>query len=75
MAESDFSWLKIASFVGVLILVVLAIVSISSGINMITTGNTFYGVSSVFGGIVCIIGAILVYKNYQKKSLKDRYGR
>lgn len=42
---------------------------------MITTGNTFYGVSSVFGGIVCIIGAILVYKNYQKKSLKDRYGR
>lgn len=75
MAESDFSWLKIASFVGALILVVLAIVSISSGINMITTGNTFYGVSSVFGGIVCIIGAILVYKNYQKKSLKDRYGR
>lgn len=75
MAESDFSWLKIASFVGALILVVLAIVSISSGINMITTGNTFYGVSSVFGGIVCIIGAVLVYKNYQKKSLKDRYGR
>lgn len=75
MAESDFSWLKITSFVGALILVVLAIVSISSGINIITTGNTFYGVSSVFGGIVCIIGAILVYKNYQKKSLKDRYGR
>lgn len=75
MAESDFSWLKIASFVGALILVVLAIVSISSGINIITTGNTFYGVSSVFGGIVCIIGVILVYKNYQKKSLKDRYGR
>lgn len=75
MAESDFSWLKIASFVGALILVILAIVSISSGINMITTGNTFYGVSTVFGGIVCIIGAVLVYKNYQKKSLKDRYGR
>ena len=74
MAESDFSWLKIVSFLGALILIVLAIVSISSGINMITTGNSFYGISSLFGGIVCIIGAVLVYKNYQKKSLANRAG-
>lgn len=75
MAESEFSWLKIASFIGACALIVLAFVSISSGINMITANNVFFGATSVIGGIVCIAGAVIVYKYYQNKSLKDRYGK
>lgn len=75
MAESDFSWLKIASFFGVLVLFVLAIVVVASGCNQIAARNTFYGVASILAGLVCVVNAVLIYKKYQEKSMADRYGR
>lgn len=71
MAESEFSWLKIASFFGALSLVVLSFIVIAAGINMSVSGNSFYGVSSILGGLVCGINAVLIYLNYQKKSRKQ----
>ena len=67
MAESNFSWLKIASFFGALLLVVLAIVSIGMGINLVRNGNDFYGCASICSGIISFFVAVLIYRNYQKK--------
>lgn len=72
MAESEFSWLKIASFIGACILIVLAFVGIAFGISMITADNVFYGIASIIGGIACGAIAVWVYRNYQEKSLKNR---
>lgn len=75
MAESDFSWIKLASFIGVLVLIILAFVSIGSGINIWTDGNAFRGIACIAGGLVCGAGAIAVYLNYQRYSDKSRYGK
>ena len=72
MAEAQFSWLKLASFLGALVLVVLAVVVISLGINLITDSKVFYGAASIASGVVCAVNAVLVYNNYQKKSLENR---
>ena len=72
MAESDFSWLKLASFFGAGLLWVLAVLLIATGIRLITADTVFYGVATIVGGIVCIYASVLVYKNYQKKSLERR---
>lgn len=72
MAEANFSWLKIASFIGALVLVVLAFIGIASGINMVLADNAFYGAASIIGGIACGAIAVWVYRNYQEKSLKNR---
>ena len=68
MAAAQFSWFKLASFLGALVLVVLAIVVISLGINLITDGKVFYGVSSIASGVVSAVNAVLVYNNFQRKS-------
>jgi hypothetical protein len=75
MAESDFSWLKMASFFGALVLVILAIVTIANGILLITGGDVMRGVASIVGGLVCAAGAVIVYLNYQRKSDESRYGK
>ena len=67
MAEATFTWKKLASFVGALVLVVLAIVVISLGVNLFADGKEFYGVSSIASGVVCAVNAAMVYLNYQKK--------
>lgn len=72
MAESDFSWLKIASFIGALVLIVLTFITVSNGISLMVNGSVFQGVVNILGGAVCLVGFILVYKNYQKKSLENR---
>ena len=72
MAESDFSWLKIASFIGALVLIVLTFITASNGISLMVNGSVFQGVVNILGGAVCLVGFILVYKNYQKKSLENR---
>jgi len=72
MAESDFSWLKIASFFGAGLLWVLAVLVIAAGIRLIVADAFLYGVATVVSGIVCIYASVLVYKNYQKKSLERR---
>lgn len=72
MAESDFSWLKLASFFGVCLLWVLAVLLIATGIRLITAGTVVYGVATIIGGFVCAYSSVLVYKNYQKKSLGRR---
>ena len=71
MAESEFSWLKLASFLGVCFLIVLAFVVVAQGINTFAS-SVFYGTADILCGIVCIISLVVVYKNYQKKSLYDR---
>ena len=72
MAESDFSWLKLASFFGAGLLWVLAVLVIAAGIRLIAVDSFLYGVATIIGGIVCIYASVLVYKNYQKKSLERR---
>lgn len=68
MAEATFTWKKVASFVGALVLVVIAYLTISLGIQTIVDGGEkLYGVASIIGGTVCVIDAILIYLNYQKK--------
>ena len=75
MAESDFSWLKIASFFGAAILIVMCFVMLGFGINAICGDDAFHGVISIFAALVCGAGAVIVYKYYQKKSIESRYGK
>ena len=70
MAESDFSWFKIASFFGAGLLALVCFVAISSGIFLITNGMSFNGAVTVAAGLLCGVGAALIYRNYQKKNLK-----
>ena len=75
MAESDFSWLKMASFFGAAILIVMCFVMLGFGINAICGDDAFHGVISIFAALVCGAGAVIVYKYYQKKSIESRYGK
>ena len=72
MAESDFSWLKIASFLGALVLIVMTFITLANGIRLVTSGSVFEGIVNMLGGGVCLAGFVWVYKNYQKKSLEKR---
>ena len=74
MAEADFSWFKTASFVGALVLVVLAFAMIAGGIYLLGD-HSFNGVACIVGGMLAGGGAVYVYKNYQKKSEEKRYGK
>ena len=67
MAVSEFSWFKVASFVGAVVLVVLAVIVIALGIGLIKDAHGFYGASSIASGVVCAVNAVMVYNNYQKK--------
>lgn len=67
MAESEFSWFKLASFLGALLLLVLASVVIASGIYQIVAGSVFHGVACILSGALCVVNAWLVYRNYQRK--------
>lgn len=73
MAESDFSWFKIASFFGVAILALLCFAAVGSGITLIVGGKLFGGIASIVGGVLCAAGAVWTYTNYQKKSLAPYY--
>lgn len=75
MKESEIAWLKIASFVGALVLLVLAFVMIPGGVYLIGDGHTLHGVATIIGGLLSVVGAVVVYKNYQKKSDEIRYGK
>lgn len=72
MAESDFSWFKLASFAGAAILMFACFVVIAGGINLIVGGNAFNGVFTIIAGLVLGAGAVWVYRNYQKNSLGDK---
>lgn len=71
MAESDFSWFKLASFFGAGLLAILCFVTIAGGITLIVGGNAFHGAVVIIAGIICGGLAVLVYRNYQKKTLKQ----
>lgn len=66
MAEATFSWFKLASFIGALVLAVLTFLLIGGGIYQIIGGQIVYGVACIAGGILSGIVAIGVYNNYQK---------
>jgi hypothetical protein len=68
MAVSEFSWLKIASFIGALLLVVVCIITLATGISILSEGNVFRGVICTISALINGCGAVLVYKNYQEKS-------
>ena len=72
MAESEFSWKKLASFIGALVFVVLGIVTVANGIYLMTIGGGFEGAVNVICGIVCLACAVFLYKRYQKFSLEKR---
>ena len=73
MAESEFSWLKMASFFGAAILIVVWFIMLGFGFNAICADDAFHGIISVFAALVCGAGAVIVYKYYQKKSTESRY--
>jgi uncharacterized membrane-anchored protein len=75
MAESEFSWLKMASFFGAAILIVVCFIMLGFGIKAICGDDAFHGIISVFAALVCGAGAVIVYKYYQKKSIESRYGK
>lgn len=68
MAASDFSWFKLASFFGAALLAILCFATIAGGINLVIGGNAFNGVLAIVSGIICGGLAVLVYRNYQKKT-------
>lgn len=70
MAESNFSWFKIASFIGAGLLLIVAIVAIASGITLITESDTTRGVITIVSGLVCGVNAYAVYKHYQNETEK-----
>ena len=67
MTEKKFSWFKAASFIGALLLVFTSFVVIGFGINQIAYDSAFFGIFTTISGLVCMVAAILVYRNYQKK--------
>jgi uncharacterized membrane-anchored protein len=75
MAESDFSWLKIVSFFGAAVLLVLAFIMIACGIQSFTDSRAFSGVICLVSGALAGLGAWVVYSYYQRKSDEDRYGK
>ena len=68
MTESNFSWFKIASFIGAGLLLIVAIVAIASGITLITESDTTRGVITIVSGLVCGVNAYAVYKHYQNET-------
>lgn len=66
MAESAFSWLKVASFIGALVLVLTAVMVFAGGIYLIGDGHAVNGVACFIGSVVCAACAVFVYRNYQK---------
>lgn len=68
MAVSEFSWLKIASFIGALLLVIVCIITLATGISIISEDSIFRGVVCTISAFINGYGAVQVYKNYQKKS-------
>lgn len=68
MAESDFSWFKLASFFGVAILMFACFVVIAGGITLCTKGEPFNGGFTIVAGLLLGAGAVWVYRNYQKKT-------
>lgn len=67
MAESEFSWFKLASFLGALVLVVVCIVVLATGISMICEGTIMRGVACAVSAIINGGLAVFVYNNYQEK--------
>lgn len=68
MAVSEFSWLKMASFIGALLLVVVCIITLATGISIISGGNVFRGAFCTVSALINGYVAVLIYKNYQEKS-------
>lgn len=68
MAESQFSWFKVASFVGATLLAVICFVAVAAGFKLISGEEDFYGIICVIAGLLSGCGAVMVYNNYQKKS-------
>lgn len=70
MAESDFSWFKLASFFGAGFLAFACFIVIAGGVTLITKGEAFNGVFTIVAGVLLGAAAVWVYRNYQKKTLK-----
>lgn len=72
MAESTFSWLKLASFIGAVVLVILAFALIAGGVYQIVGCDSFHGVAGILGGLISVVVAWSLYEYYQRKSLENR---
>jgi len=70
MAESSFSWFKMFSFFGALILAVLCFIMLGFGISNVVNGESIYGGACIVAGLLAGGVAVWVYKNYQKKGNK-----
>ena len=68
MQPHEFSWFKILSFFGAGLAVFFAFVNGGSGGILISKGYGFNGVVTILSAIGWLVVAVLVYKNYTKKS-------
>ena len=66
MAVSDFSWLKLASFIGALLLAVLFIASVAFGIQSLHDGEAAHGTVFLADALLSAAGAWQVYHHYHK---------
>lgn len=72
MATSDFSWFKLLSFFGAALAIFLAFVNGGSAGILIKAGEGFNGACSILSAICWVVVAVLLYLNYQKKSLANQ---
>ncbi len=68
---SKFSWFKILSFFGAGVLAFACFIVIAGGINLIVAGDAFHGALVIVAGVVLGALAVLIYRNYQKKTSKQ----
>lgn len=68
---SKFSWFKILSFFGAGVLAFACFIVIAGGINLIVAGDAFHGAFVIVAGVVLGALAVLIYRNYQKKTSKQ----
>lgn len=66
MATSDFSWTKLLCFFGAGLALFFAFVNGGSAGILISSGNTFNGVGSIFSALGWLCVAFGLYKYYQK---------
>lgn len=68
MQPHELSWFKILSFFGAGISLFFAFVNGGGAGVLISKGYGFNGVSTILSAIGWLVVAILIYKNYTKKS-------
>lgn len=74
MQPHEFSWFKILSFFGAGLALFFGFINGGSGGILISKGYGFNGVVTILSAIGWLVMAVLIYKNYQKKTEAKKPG-